>query len=195
MSKRNALGKGLSSLIPATPSTGSAGVSKLDLGLIHPSPDQPRKHFNEEALQELADSITSHGVLQPVVVTRDGNGYRLIIGERRWRAASKAGLKAIPAIVREVGERDRMEMALIENLQRKGLNPMEEARAYRLLIDEFDLGHEEVAKRVGKSRSYTSNLLRLLSLDGEVQAAVESSPCWDWTGRSPVYCNRNAPVP
>ncbi len=149
-------------------------MSSLDLGLIHPNPDQPRKEFNEEALKELAESIRHHGVLQPVVVAREGEGYRLIIGERRWRAATRAGLKKIPAIVREAGDRDRMEMALIENLQRRGLNPMEEARAYRVLIDAFDLAHEEVAERVGKSRSYTSNLLRLLTLDENVQAAVEA---------------------
>ena len=174
MSKRNALGKGLSSLIPDTPRAGATGVLSLDVGLIHPSPDQPRKDFADEALEELAGSIRSHGLLQPVVVTRDGDGYRLVIGERRWRAATLAGLSKIPAIVREVGERDRMEMALIENLQRQELNPMEEARAFRLLIDEFDLAHDELAKQVGKSRSHLSNLLRLLNLESFVQSAVES---------------------
>lgn len=172
MSKRKALGKGLSSLIPDKPRAGGAGVLSLDVGLIHPSPSQPRKDFGDEALEELAGSIRSHGVLQPVIVTRDGEGYRLVIGERRWRAATRAGLTKIPAILREVGERDRMEMALIENLQRQELNPMEEARAFRLLIDEFDLAHDELAKRVGKSRSHLSNLLRLLNLDDTVQAAV-----------------------
>jgi ParB family chromosome partitioning protein len=174
MSKRNALGKGLSSLIPDTPRAGATGVLSLDVGLIHPSPNQPRKDFADEALEELAGSIRSHGVLQPVVVTRDGDGYRLVIGERRWRAATLAGLSKIPAIVREVGERDRMEMALIENLQRQELNPMEEARAFRLLIDEFNLAHDELAKQVGKSRSHLSNLLRLLNLESFVQSAVES---------------------
>jgi ParB family chromosome partitioning protein len=174
MSKRKALGKGLSSLIPDTPRAGSAGVMSLDLALIHPSPDQPRKDFGDEALEELAGSIRSHGVLQPVVVSRDGSGYRLVIGERRWRAATLAGLTRIPAIVREVGERDRMEMALIENLQRQELNPMEEARAFRLLIDEFELAHDELAQRVGKSRSHMSNLLRLLNLDDSVQSLVAS---------------------
>ncbi|TDI45496.1 MAG: ParB/RepB/Spo0J family partition protein [Acidobacteria bacterium] len=174
MSKRKALGKGLSSLIPETPRAGATGVLSLDLGLIHPSPDQPRKQFDEAALEELASSIRSHGVLQPVIVTRDGNGYRLVIGERRWRAASLAGIAKIPAIVREVGERDRLEMALIENLQRRDLNPVEEARAYRLLLDEFDLGHEELAGRVGKSRPHVSNLLRILNLDGSVLDAVAS---------------------
>jgi len=174
MSKRNALGKGLSSLIPDMPRAGATGVLSLEVGLIHPSPDQPRKDFADEALEELAGSIRSHGVLQPVVVTRDGDGYRLVIGERRWRAATLAGLSKIPAIVREVGERDRMEMALIENLQRQELNPMEEARAFRLLIDEFNLAHDELAKQVGKSRSHLSNLLRLLNLEPFVQSAVES---------------------
>jgi ParB family chromosome partitioning protein len=172
MSKRKALGKGLSSLIPETPRTGSAGVMTLDLGLIHASPDQPRKNFPDEALEELAGSIRTHGVLQPVVVIKEGEGYRLVIGERRWRAASKAGLTRIPAIVREIGDRDRMEMALIENLQRQELNPMEEARAFRLLIDEFGLAHDELARRVGKSRPHLSNLLRLLNLHDSVQTLV-----------------------
>ncbi|MCZ6747421.1 MAG: ParB/RepB/Spo0J family partition protein [Acidobacteria bacterium] len=174
MSKRKALGRGLSSLIPEMPRAGATGVLSLDLGLIQPNPDQPRKQFDETALEELASSIRSHGVLQPVIVTRDGSRYRLVIGERRWRAASRAGIAKIPAIVREVGERDRLEMALIENLQRRDLNPLEEARAYRLLLDEFDLAHDELAKRVGKSRSHVSNLLRLLNLDDNVLAAVAS---------------------
>lgn len=175
MSKRKALGKGLSSLIPETPRAGATGVLSLDLGLIHPSPDQPRKQFDESALEDLASSIRSHGVLQPVVVTRDGHGYRLVIGERRWRAAARAGITKIPAIVREVGERDRLEMALIENLQRQDLNPLEEARAYRLLLDEFDLAHEELAGRVGKSRSHVSNMLRILSLDVNVLEDLAAS--------------------
>ncbi|MCZ6649471.1 MAG: ParB/RepB/Spo0J family partition protein [Acidobacteria bacterium] len=174
MSKRKALGRGLSSLIPEMPRAGATGVLSLDLGLIQPNPDQPRKQFDETALEELASSIRNHGVLQPVIVTRDGSRYRLVIGERRWRAASRAGIAKIPAIVREVGERDRLEMALIENLQRRDLNPLEEARAYRLLLDEFDLAHDELAKRVGKSRSHVSNLLRLLNLDDNVLAAVAS---------------------
>ena len=174
MSKRKALGRGLSSLIPETPRAGATGVLSLDLSLIQPSPDQPRKQFDETALEELASSIRNHGVLQPVIVTRDGSSYRLVIGERRWRAASRAGIAKIPAIVREVGERDRLEMALIENLQRQDLNPLEEAGAYRLLLDEFDLAHDELAKRVGKSRSHVSNLLRILNLDDDVLAAVAS---------------------
>ncbi len=172
MSKRKALGRGLSSLIPETPRAGATGVLSLDLGLIQPSPDQPRKQFDEAALEELANSIRSHGVLQPVVVTREGSGYRLVIGERRWCAASRAGIKKIPAIVREVKDRDRLEMALIENLQRRDLNPLEEAQAYRLLLDEFDLAHDELAGRVGKSRSHVSNLLRILNLDASVLAHV-----------------------
>lgn len=174
MSKRTALGKGLSSLIPETPRAGAAGVLQLDIGLIKPSPDQPRKNFDDEALQELADSMKSHGVLQPVVVTKAGDGYSIVVGERRWRAAALAGLSKIPALVRDVNTKDRLEMALIENIQRQRLNPMEEARAYRMLLEAFDLGHEELAGRVGKSRSYVSNLLRLLSLDADVQVAVEA---------------------
>jgi ParB family chromosome partitioning protein len=174
MSKRKALGKGLSSLIPERPRDGASGMLQVDLGLIKPSPDQPRRNFDKEHLQELADSMLTHGVLQPLVVTREGDGYRIVVGERRWRAAALAGLKRIPVLVRDVETRDRLEMALIENIQRQRLNPMEEARAYRMLLEAFDLGHEDLAGRVGKSRSYVSNLLRLLSLDENVQAAVEA---------------------
>jgi ParB family chromosome partitioning protein len=172
MGKRKALGKGLSSLIPEVPRAGAPGVLQLDVGLIRPNPRQPRRSIDDSALKELAGSIRSHGLLQPVVVRRDGEGYCLIIGERRWRAAVEAGVRKIPAIVREAGETQRLEMALVENLQRQALNPLDEARAYQLLIDESGLGHEELARRVGKSRSYVSNLLRILNLDTFVREQI-----------------------
>jgi ParB family chromosome partitioning protein len=172
MSKRKALGRGLSSLIPDAPPPAAPGVLQIDVDLIAPNPQQPRKSFDEGTLDELAASIQAHGVLQPVVLSRDGERYRLIIGERRWRAAMQAGIKKIPAILRDADDRERLEMALIENLQRQELNALEEARAYQLLVDEFQLAHEELARRVGKSRSYVSNLLRLLNLDQFVRELV-----------------------
>jgi ParB family chromosome partitioning protein len=172
MSKRKALGRGLSSLIPDAPPAAAPGVLQIDVGLIGPNPRQPRKSFDEGALEELASSIRAHGLLQPVVVSRDGERYRLIIGERRWRAAVRAGIKTIPAILREADDGERLEMALIENLQRQELNPLEEAQAYQLLVDEFHLAHEDLARRVGKSRSYVSNLLRILNLDEFVRGRV-----------------------
>lgn len=172
MSKRKALGRGLSSLIPDAPPTAAPGVLQIDVGLIGPNPQQPRRSFDEGTLKELASSIREHGLLQPVVVSRDGERYRLIVGERRWRAAVQAGLEKIPAILRDVDDRERLELALIENLQRQELNPLEEAQAYQLLVDEFHLAHEELARRVGKSRSYVSNLLRLLNLDQFVREWV-----------------------
>ncbi len=174
MNKRKALGKGLSSLIPDAPISGAAGVLQIDVGLVHPNPDQPRKSFDAEALEELAGSIRAHGLLQPVVVAREGEGFRLIIGERRWRAAMQAGLKKIPALIRDADEGRRLELALIENLQRQELNPLEEAQAYRLLVDEFDLSHEELAARLGKSRPYISNILRLLDLDATIREHLKA---------------------
>jgi ParB family transcriptional regulator, chromosome partitioning protein len=174
MIKRNALGKGLSALIPEPPPPTGPGILQLDVGLIDASSRQPRGMFEGEALKDLAQSIREHGVLQPVIVSRDGDRYRLIAGERRWRAALMAGLDKLPAVVRQAGEQQRLELALVENIQRQDLNPMEEARAYGLLLKDFSLSHEDVAQRVGKSRPHVSNLLRLLALSPEVQRRVET---------------------
>ncbi|MFQ5767810.1 MAG: ParB/RepB/Spo0J family partition protein [Acidobacteriota bacterium] len=174
MTKRKALGRGLSSLIPEVPTVGAAGVRLLEIGLIHPDKAQPRQSFDDTSLKGLAESIKTHGILQPVVVTEEEEGFRLVIGERRWRAAIKAGLQKIPAVVRKVDEQRRVEVALVENLQRQNLNPMEEARACKRLADQFHSSHEEIAGHLGKSRSYVSNLLRLLDLDAEVQKWLEA---------------------
>jgi ParB family chromosome partitioning protein len=144
----------------------------VDIDQILANPRQPREHFHDEGLGELARSIQSHGVLQPVVVRRAGSGYQLIAGERRWRAAQRAGLVKMPAIVRDAAEDRVLEMALIENLQRQDLNPVEEARAFWSLVDELGLTQEEISQRVGKPRASISNSLRILKLPESVQNLV-----------------------
>ncbi|MDI3281045.1 MAG: ParB/RepB/Spo0J family partition protein [Bacillota bacterium] len=139
---------------------------------ISPNPYQPRKHFDEEKLEELAASIKEHGVLQPLLVRRVGSGYQLIAGERRWRAAQRAGLAEVPVLVRELDEATMMKIALVENLQREDLNPLEEAEAYQRLLQEFKMTQEEIAGAVGKSRSAIANALRLLNLPPEIQASL-----------------------
>jgi ParB family transcriptional regulator, chromosome partitioning protein len=165
------LGRGLSSLIPQRP--GGPGVVDIPLDQIRHNPYQPRVHSEKEALETLAASIAEHGVLQPILVVETLDGYQLIAGERRLRAAEMVGLERIPALVRgSVAERHHLELALIENLQRADLNPMEEARAFRQLITEFGLTQEQVAERVGRARSSVANTLRLLELAEPVQDAV-----------------------
>jgi ParB family chromosome partitioning protein len=172
MAQRKALGRGLSALLgtPTPEAIESEKLREIDIDRIVPNTQQPRKHFNEDALNELADSIRTHGLIQPVVVRAlPENLYELIAGERRWRAAQRAGLMRLPALVREPGEDSSLEIALIENLQREDLNPIEEAQAYEKLIVEYGLTQEEVARRVGKSRVTITNMLRLLRLPAEVQ--------------------------
>lgn len=172
--KRRGLGRGLSALLPDLPSLPRGGTLTAPLDEIRPSPNQPRRTFSSQGLDDLARSIREHGILVPLLVRRLPQGYQLIAGERRWRAARKAGLKEVPVIVREAGEREALEVALIENLQREDLNPVELARGYQRLIDEFDMTQEEVAARVGKDRSTVANALRLLKLPAEVLEEVSS---------------------
>ncbi|HLG71828.1 MAG TPA: ParB/RepB/Spo0J family partition protein [Chloroflexota bacterium] len=177
---RGGLGRGLSSLIPeakpAEPVNG--GLLQVAPGQIRPNPQQPRQHFDQQALQELADSIAEHGVLQPLVVSPlppSDSGvqeYQLIAGERRWQAAKLAQLPRVPVLVKEAGAQEALELALIENIQRADLNPLEEAGAYQQLHDEYGLTHEDIAKRVGKSRVTVTNALRLLGLPAEARKAV-----------------------
>jgi len=148
-------------------------VSQLGIELIQRGRYQPRRHFDEEKLQELADSISAQGVVQPIVVRPVGNVYEIIAGERRWRAAQLAGLHEIPAVVREVDDQAAMAMALIENIQRDDLNPLEEAGALHRLLEEFGLTHQEIAQAVGKSRTTVTNLLRLLELEPEVKTWLD----------------------
>lgn len=183
-----ALGRGLGSLIPKknidaaanTETTSSPVIADADrVFYIDPkeismNPYQPRHNFSEVSLRELMDSIKEHGIIQPLVLTRKDGKYELIAGERRWRSATALGLKTVPALVREANEQKKLELALIENLQRQDLDPVETARAYKRLMDEFDLTQEETAKRVGKARSTLANTLRLLELPLEVQEALSS---------------------
>ena len=168
-------GRGLSSLIPAGTeevlgrSDGGPTLREIPIAEIRPNPHQPRMHFDEEALADLAASIRQIGVLQPILVRPADSGYELIAGERRWRAATRAGLSTVPAVVRTTDDMSSMEQALVENLHRQDLTPLEEAAAYNQLIDDFKLTHEQVSERVGKSRSAVTNTLRLLGLPASVQ--------------------------
>lgn len=174
--KQRGLGRGLGALIDDfSPEPGQETITKLPLQKVEPNPNQPRRSFDEEELQALADSIAEHGVLQPLAVRAlDGGFYQIIAGERRWRAARMAGLDEVPVVVLDADDRTVMELALIENLQRQDLNPMEEAEGYRVLMEDYGLTQEQAAARVGKSRPAVTNALRLLALPDEVRAMVEN---------------------
>ena len=181
--RRPALGRGMAALLsnaPPPPSANAAVVPiapgrqllALPIEAIERNPEQPRKRFDELKLEELAASIREHGVVEPILVRKDGGKYRILAGERRWRAAARAGLKEIPAVVREASEREAFELALVENLQRADLNAIEEAEAYDVLVSDHGLTQEEIAKRVGKERSTVANALRLLKLPEDVRDSV-----------------------
>jgi ParB family chromosome partitioning protein len=167
------LGKGLGALIPAGVAEPTGGLAELSISSIRPNPQQPRDHFDEEALASLAESIREVGVLQPVLVRSVDDGYELIAGERRWRAARRVGMQTIPAIVRVADDAARLQQAIVENVQREQLNPMEEAAAYQQLIEDFSFTHDEVATRVGKSRTTITNTLRLLQLPPTIQRYLQ----------------------
>lgn len=184
-SKKGPLGRNLSSMLskstlnkavsePSAPAQGSSdSLRELPLDRITPGPYQPRSVFDTERLEELAESIRQQGVIQPIVVRPEGDGFELIAGERRWRAAQIAGIERIPAIVRDVADEVAVAMALVENIQRENLSPLEEASALRRLVDEFELTHQQAAAAVGRSRPAVSNLLRLLELSSEVRELVD----------------------
>jgi len=172
MARQTGLGRGLGALIPVQADKFGEGLQEIPLGLIVPNPLQPRKVFSEEALAGLTASIAEVGVLQPVLVRRSGDSFVLIAGERRWQAAQRAGLASIPALVQERDELASLQLAIVENLHREDLNPLEEAAAYQQLIDDFGLTHEAVAERVGKSRVAVTNTLRLLQLPSSLQRLV-----------------------
>ena len=175
MAQRKALGRGLSALL-GTPETEIEQIREVDIDRILPNGQQPRKNFDDESLNELADSIRTHGVIQPIVVQPlPENFFQIIAGERRWRASQRAGLVRIPVVIREIGAETSLEIALIENLQREDLNPIEEAQAYEKLIADYGLTQDEVAHRVGKGRATIANMLRLLRLPPEVQQWISET--------------------
>jgi ParB family chromosome partitioning protein len=176
---KKGLGRGLSALIPAAseprvePDRGALSF-RVEVDRITPSPFQPRRTFDEAKIEELAASIRNQGIIQPLVVRRKGDGYELIAGERRWRAAMRAGLTQVPIVVRDASDHEALQLALVENLQREDLNPIEEANGYRRLLEEFQWSQEQMAEKVGKSRPAIANSMRLLSLPTEVQQEVSS---------------------
>ncbi len=171
---RQTLGRGLSALLgEEKPIASEASSLEIDIDLIEPNPEQPRTRFAEVNLEELAQSIRANGVVQPIVVRKFGGRYQIVAGERRWRAAQRAELRRIPAVVKEVSDEKLLELALVENIQRQELNPIEEAKAYRKLIDTIGLTQEMVAEQVGKERSVVTTSLRLLRLPGEIQRVIE----------------------
>ena len=177
------LGRGIASLIPQHP-TPIAAPAEIPIARIRRNPYQPRRRFATEELEQLASSIREHGVIQPVLVTETLDGYQLVAGERRVRAAELAGLERVPAVVRQLAPRDQLELALVENIQREDLDPIETATAYRQLIEEFGLTQEQLAERVGKARPTVANTLRLLELDPAVQTAVADGTITEGHGRA-----------
>ena len=171
--KRRSLGRGLSALIPKGTSLDTPAERQVPISEIRPNPRQPRRYFNEAKIAELSESIRNQGILQPLVVRKIPQGYELILGERRFRAAQRAQLERVPVIVKEVSDAESLEMALVENIQREELTPIEEALAYRQLMEEFHLTQEQVAQRVGKSRPVVTNLLRVLNLPEEIKGNVD----------------------
>jgi len=175
LTSRQALGKGHGALIPekgVPEGEGKKALQQCGIEEVQPNPFQPRKTFSDEQLQELVDSIREKGILQPLLVRRKSDGYELIAGERRWRAAQRAGLREIPILVRDVSDSEMLEISLIENIQRENLNPIEEAEAYKRLMEQFHLTQEEISKKVGKDRTTVANMVRLLRLPPEIKLSL-----------------------
>jgi ParB family transcriptional regulator, chromosome partitioning protein len=175
MEKRSALGKGLSALIPDVPEPPRQGTFEVDIDLLSPNEEQPRVQMDDARLDELTQSIKANGIIQPILVRRSGTAYRIIAGERRWRAAQRAGLLRVPVVVRDVpagSEQQLLELALVENIQRENLNPVDEALAYQRLADNYQLTQDQIAAAVGKDRSSVANYLRLLKLPEEVRGSL-----------------------
>ena len=181
---RSRLGRGLSQLISSNALSQSRAVIEVTPDRLQPNPFQPRRDYDVAALDELAESIRQQGILQPLLVRPAGDDYQIVLGERRWRAAQRAGLETVPCIVQEVEDRQALEMALIENLHREDLNAVERARAYQQLIDDFDFTHEELAQHIGKSRSAITNTLRLLQLPEEVLVSLAEGNISEGHGRA-----------
>lgn len=181
---RKALGKGLSALIAQDTGVLKENINEIDIDLIDPNPEQPRSRFPEENLNELAQSIKNNGIIQPIIVRGRDSRYEIIAGERRWRAAQRAGLQKVPVVVKEVTDDKLLELALIENIQRQELNAVEEAKAYRKLVDNIGLTQEMVAERVGKNRTVITTFLRLLKLPQEIQKLIEEEKISAGHGRA-----------
>jgi len=182
--RKHGLGKGLGALIPEQEEKPGNSTINIPMNLIKANEEQPRKLFDEEKILQLAESIKEHGVVQPIILKKDGSTYTIVAGERRWRASKSIGLKEIPAVVMDLTEKQVLEISLIENIQREDLNPIEEAIAYKKLIDEFDLTQENLSKRIGKSRVAVTNTLRLLNLDPRVQDYLVDGVITEGHGRA-----------
>ena len=182
-SRPRGLGRGLAALVAEFP-TGATSMVELEIGQVRPNPRQPRRAFDDEAIQRLAESVKADGVVQPIVVRDAGDGYEIVAGERRWRAARLAGLRTIPAIVRSADDRELLILALAENVAREDLNPIDQARAYAVLADELDLTQTEIARRVGKSRPAVANTMRLLELPDDVLELIAAGDLSEGHGRA-----------
>jgi len=182
---RRGLGRGLGALIPGASTEQPAGlVQEIEIGLLEASPFQPRREIGGAEFDELVASVRKHGIIQPIVARPSDGGYQVVAGERRWRAAKAAGLPTVPAVIREISDREALEVALIENLRREDLNPIERARAYRRLASEFGMTQEDVAEAIGGSRSAVANTLRLLELPQEVQQSIDHGRLTEGHGRA-----------
>lgn len=189
MNKKFALGKGLGALIPEENLeeknfNKENGINVISINLIKANIDQPRKNFDEEKIIQLSESIKEHGIIQPIILKKEGETYNIVAGERRWRAAKIAGIKEIPAIIMDLSDKEILEISLIENIQRQDLNPIEESIAYKKLIDEFNLTQEQLSNRIGKSRTSITNCLRLLNLDKRVQEYLIDGVITEGHGRA-----------
>lgn len=189
MNKKFGLGKGLGALIPEEnleqqSSNNENGINLISINLIKPTVDQPRKSFDEEKIIQLSESIKEHGIIQPIILKREGKTYNIVAGERRWRAAKIAGIKEIPSIIMDLSDKEILEVSLIENIQRQDLNPIEEAIAYRKLLEDFNLTQEQLSSRIGKSRTAIANCLRLLNLDKRVQEYLIDGVITEGHGRA-----------
>lgn len=191
---KKALGRGIEALIPGLPDEAQVQVVDVNLSEIEADPNQPRQTFDDDKISELARSIEEHGVIQPLLVRRVGSKYRLVAGERRLRAARRAGLAQVPVVVREMDDRQAMEISLVENLQREDLGPLEQAEAFQRLSREFGLTQEEIARRVGKSRPEIANTLRLLRLEPEVREMISSGLISGGHGRALVGLEREQQI-
>lgn len=189
------LGKGLDAFFANMDADTEESIQDIKIKELRPNPYQPRKHFQPEAIEELKESILEHGILQPLVVRKSIKGYEIVVGERRYRAAKQAGLETVPAVVRELSEQQMMELAVLENLQREDLNPIEEAAAYQTLMEKLSLTQEEVAKRLGKSRPHIANHIRLLSLPKQIQELISNGTISMGHGRALLGLRQKAKLP